>query len=152
VIEAAINMVISGKYRIIFVHLRKTGGESISAAIASAADKKCGNLYKHMTASRIMEKFPKKWNKYYKFCFVRNPWDLAVSFYFHLRKPLYVDWKTLRKQYPRFRGKLNPKYACKMAMEEPFDSWVKKFTVGTQHGQMKIWQDTVAFSGFNWRR
>lgn len=84
-------------------------------------------LDKHSTAREIKEVLgPEEWNDCHVFTFVRNPYDRVVSFYHHLRKPLYLDRKTLGRQYPEFldSGFLEPAEACKAAMEYEFDEWV----------------------------
>ena len=65
---------IDHKKKCIFVHVTKTGGSSIQLAL---------NMENyHLPASKIKEIVGKnKWNDYFKFSFVRNPWDKIVSQY-----------------------------------------------------------------------
>jgi hypothetical protein len=64
----------------IFVHVIKTGGTSIATAL-NMNDKKC-----HMPASEIRKKVGQKiWNDYFKFTFVRNPFEKIVSQYHYNR-------------------------------------------------------------------
>lgn len=43
----------------------------------------------HMDAQKISARVdPKIWNSYFKFCFDRNPWDKAVSWYYWLTRDL----------------------------------------------------------------
>ena len=70
----------------IYIHIPKTGGMSIESILGSNLK----NIHqrplsiKHGYPSEW--KYPKYWKKYYKFTFVRNPWDRAVSaYYFNLK-------------------------------------------------------------------
>jgi len=76
---------ISDKYKSVFIHYPKTAGESITSALTPTLEPKAGR--KHLTAIQVKNAFgQEKWEKYFKFSIVRNPWDRAVSWYFHLRK------------------------------------------------------------------
>ena len=67
---------INHEKKIIFVHIPKTGGTSIESLFCSS------NLYgkeKHLMSH---EYDPKHLKSYFKFSFVRNPWDRSLSYYF----------------------------------------------------------------------
>jgi len=50
-------------------------------------------FFNHMTATQAHNRLPREvWNGYFKFCFVRNPWDRTVSM-FH--------WENRGKERPR---------------------------------------------------
>lgn len=63
------------KHKIIFVHINRTGGTSIEKFFNS-------KLHDHSCAQHILAEVGKeKWNEYFKFSIVRNPWDRLVSAY-----------------------------------------------------------------------
>jgi len=105
-------MIISHKYKFIFIKPNKVAGTSIEIALA----KHCGEsdiitpiteynpksdsthynqparnyeedgYYHHITPAKIKSKLGDKWNEYYKFTVVRNPYDRIVSSYFWNKK------------------------------------------------------------------
>ncbi len=87
-------MPVSHKYQIIFVHIPKTGGSSIERALGIYGVNNSGdNLQvnedilfgqdlQHLTMSNILLRMGHDiCDRYFKFAFVRNPWDRALSEY-----------------------------------------------------------------------
>jgi hypothetical protein len=67
------------KYECIFVHITKSAGTSVATSLF-------GQLPYHYTASQYRVIFGRKcFDKYYKFAFVRNPWDRLYSAYSYLK-------------------------------------------------------------------
>ena len=100
-------MLLSLRYKFLFVHIAKTGGTSIRATLNRyrwrdpyyAAQFVCSRI-SHLTGHRLGCKFPRHakidaakemlpWELFeslFKFAFVRNPWDLQVSSWHHLKR------------------------------------------------------------------
>ena len=100
-------MLLSHKHNFLFIHIAKTGGTSVRAALNHLRWRDpwylpqfiCSKL-SHLTGHRIGSKFPRHakaiaaremlpkefFDQLYKFTFVRNPWDLQVSSFHHIRR------------------------------------------------------------------
>ncbi|MGX2041936.1 sulfotransferase family 2 domain-containing protein [Methylocaldum sp. MU1018] len=100
-------MLLSLKYNFLFVHIAKTGGTSVRDALwrqkwtdpYRIPQFLCSKL-SAMTGHKIGAKFPRHakiiaakemlprevFEGLFKFAFVRNPWDLQVSSYHHIRR------------------------------------------------------------------
>jgi len=123
------DMIISHKYKFIFIKTNKTAGTSVEIALSrfcGARDiitplaredeevrkdlgfpgpqhyltpiwecnlgelrrylqigKRRPKFYNHISASLVRERIGERvWNRYYKFCFERNPWDRVLSLYY----------------------------------------------------------------------
>lgn len=118
-------MIVSHKYSFIFVHVWKTGGNSIRDCLKNYAEalnpkskhprfdlmgfsSKIGkskpmDIDQHITFNEIKAIIGnKRFNRYFKFAFVRNPLDLVVSHYHfitqyknnHPRKALIRNFKS----------------------------------------------------------
>ncbi len=88
-------MFISHKYRAIFIHIQRTGGNSIHTVFQKADPNLVEMLpvepskkrTKHCFASDIQERIDAKMFKEYTiFCVVRNPFDRMVSWYFRFKR------------------------------------------------------------------
>ncbi len=100
-------MLISLKYNFMFIHIAKTGGTSIRAAlqryrwrdpwcwlgavcnrISDASGHRIGvKIPRHAKAVAALELLPREtFLSLFKFAFVRNPWDLQVSSWHHIRR------------------------------------------------------------------
>jgi len=74
---------ISHELRCIFVHVQKTGGSSIRGALRMAQS----DAHKHRFAIELRALYgADTWNQYFKFAFVRNPWDRLVSWWEMMRR------------------------------------------------------------------
>jgi hypothetical protein len=112
-------MPLSKRYRFIYIHIPKCAGSSIEFALKKADRNLCyhgrasskqkealgSSWLHHVTAERLKRTLPTEdWRLFFKFTFVRNPWDLMVSFYhFHKRRAVP----------PRFRELLSEKWSFK---------------------------------------
>jgi hypothetical protein len=119
-------MLLSIKYNFLFVHIAKTGGTSVRAALAPLRWRDplyipqfIASRISHATGHRTASKLPRHakiiaakemlpmelFDSLFKFAFVRNPWDLQVSSWHHLRRerprlvediedfPEFIRWK-----------------------------------------------------------
>lgn len=122
-------MLLSNRYKFLFVHIAKTGGTSIRTALQGLRWRDpwflpmflCSRL-SHLSGHRIAAKLPRHakiiaaqemlpretFQSLFKFAFVRNPWDLQVSSFHHIRRerPHYLGGHD---EFATFlRWKLNP--------------------------------------------
>lgn len=67
---------INHKHKCIFLHVPKTGGTSIRDAVFGSNLR--GN---HMSWEQAKEAYTQYWDDYFKFTFVRNPWDRVYSIF-----------------------------------------------------------------------
>jgi len=100
---------ISHDYRCVFIHIPRTGGNSIEYALegieltdatGSPTTQWDHKLHKghrgfkrdnrrritHWTAAQVQRQYPEVFQRYFTFTFVRNPWDQVVSRYGHERE------------------------------------------------------------------
>lgn len=116
-------MIISHRYKFIFIHVWKTGGTSIARALAPFAEngteeasffrslfekKKplSSDFEQHITCAELSEKLDQKYFKnYFKFAFVRNPLSWEVSYYhFITQKPNNHPQKEIIRQLGSFEN------------------------------------------------
>jgi hypothetical protein len=74
-------MLISNSGKFIFIHIEKTGGCSIEQVIKEHVPDARHILGRHDHASLAKSEIGAEWGQYFKFAFVRNPWDRLVSWY-----------------------------------------------------------------------
>lgn len=123
-------MLLSHKHNFLFVHIAKTGGTSVRTALSKY---RWGSKYSlpqflagklsQFTGHKIGSRFPRHskivaakemlpsefFQDLFKFSFVRNPWDLQVSSYHHLKR----ERPHLLASHPDFKSftmwKFDPK-------------------------------------------
>ena len=119
-------MLLSVKHNFLFVHIAKTGGTSVRDALQHLrwrdpwyyAQGLCHRL-NELSKDRIGMKFPRHakailakealpeafFEGLFKFTFVRNPWDLQVSSYHHIRRswPHLVEGRDDFGEFLRWR-------------------------------------------------
>ena len=100
-------MFLSVKHRFLFVHIAKTGGTSVRASLQHlhrrdpwywpmflcsrlsrlSGHRIAGKLPRHAKIVAAKELLPRAFfDELFKFAFVRNPWDLQVSSFYHIRR------------------------------------------------------------------
>lgn len=111
---------ISDSLQLIFMHIPKTGGSSVSYHLKGiSSDKVClaesrlgidtgvsvndpetGKNVKHISINKLIKQNP-KYKDYYKFTIVRNPYDRVMSYYFW-----YKGTRRFRRGFERDNFKL----------------------------------------------
>lgn len=90
------------EHRCIFVHIPKTAGVSVAKSLFGNL---AGGHTRIATYQRIFS--PEDFHSYFKFTFVRNPWDRVVSAYTFLKSEAITSWnldwaKEHLDQFDRF--------------------------------------------------
>jgi chondroitin 4-sulfotransferase 11 len=73
-------VLVSDRQRLVFVHIQKTGGSTVLRLLQARVPDIRYIAPKHAFAIRGKQKLG-AWDEYFKFAFVRNPWDRLVSWY-----------------------------------------------------------------------
>jgi hypothetical protein len=82
-------MILNNKYKFVFVHIQKTGGTSITNSLYKVE----GSENKNNPHSFLKTIDQNLFNEYFKFCFVRNPWDRLISWYnMMIQKKIHNDF------------------------------------------------------------
>ncbi len=83
-------MILNDKYNFLFVHIQKTAGSSITNVLNNLEFTYSLN-HSHSFISSVEYKY----HDYFKFSFVRNPWDRLVSWYnMMLNKSIHNDFSN----------------------------------------------------------
>ena len=77
---------ISHTHKFIFTHIPKTGGSSVHSSLNDYFEP---NQWMHSLLQKDLKKCS---NDYFKFAFVRNPWDLVVSMYHYVWYSEVMEW------------------------------------------------------------
>lgn len=84
-------MLISRSRRLAFVHIQKTGGSTLAGLLARHVPDLETLGAKHGSAVDVRGQLP-DWDTYFKFAFVRNPWDRLVSWYSMIDQARVIRW------------------------------------------------------------
>ena len=70
---------ISHKHKCIFIHISRTGGSTIERLLQGEDQWNRDPYSKHITTARAKKLYSEWWDDYFKFTFVRNPYDRVLS-------------------------------------------------------------------------
>ena len=77
-------MIISHKYKLIFIHIYKTAGTFVTKVLKNL-DEDIENVDVHIKAKDAKNKYSEIWDEYTKICVVRNSWDWQMSLFFYMK-------------------------------------------------------------------
>jgi chondroitin 4-sulfotransferase 11 len=83
---------VENKYNIIFIHIPKTGGKALYYSLFKS------EMQAHQSIIAYFLYDKRKFNKYFKFAVVRNPWDRFSSAYYYLKSEKKYLAHTLNDQ------------------------------------------------------
>lgn len=102
-------MLISRGSRFVFIHIQKTGGKSVESVLKRHVPDAANVLGTHDHAAWAKPHYETVWDDYFKFAFVRNPWDRLVSWYSMIEaQTAPASWRerVLRRRQPRLDRRL----------------------------------------------
>ena len=119
-------MLISKKKKFIFVHVQKTAGISLQHVLTShAPDTRLWHGRHSHASSGLAEIGREKWERYFSFGFVRNPWDRLVSHYSMIRDKIDELNPEQRAEPRPFKFEL---WNCVLHFSHDFDSFLDNCT------------------------
>jgi chondroitin 4-sulfotransferase 11 len=132
-------MLLSHDKKFLFVAVHKTGSTSIRRLLNKYTDVNASSQSKspyffHATASSLQSEFAMNqwdWSSYFKFAFVRNPWERLVSAYFY-RQKMVKKWKETPPKND-FYNNVHEAFSHELGTTKNFKDWVKKFLVNGKH-------------------
>lgn len=130
-------MLVSHRHRFIFIHVYKVAGTSIRAALEPYCEDAwkrrlarmplVGRVYRprlpdpHLTAAQARELLPASvFDGYFKFAFVRNPWDWQVSLYHFMLKETGHHQHALARSFGSFDAYLRWRVESDLHLQEAF--------------------------------
>jgi hypothetical protein len=124
----------------IFVHLRKTGGTSVSRALGDIEHPR----EKHLGPAGYVKKYGRRvWERAFTFTVIRNPYDALVSDYFFAKR-LWKEGVTMGKKQ-------------ELASKLDFKDWVKIYFkdlykgIQSKDGSIKIKGNVCTIDGVEYR-
>lgn len=137
-------MIISFRRKFLFIHIPKTAGESVRELLLMPANGGAQFMRKHafyMDAQAVMGN---ELEQFRVFSVVRNPYEQVVSFYEHLRKPLYMSVDEIEQKWPGAHGRLTPHWASELAMRLDFPEYVRR-VYAEPEGPHRLMKDHCAW-------
>lgn len=112
-------MLLSEKYKILFIEIPKTASTVVGSALNNILGKKnvlhildrfdntkYNHVYRHCPINNAFLDFPES-KEYFKFCFVRNPWDKMVSMWRYMERHTFLSYVNSKS----FTGFARRKYS-----------------------------------------
>lgn len=144
-------MIISHKYRFIFIHGPKTAGTTITDRLQAVCgdedllvQRRQSGLRKHEGAARVREFVGDDvWRDYFKFTFERNPWDKVFSLYCmqmdpdHWRRDEGSHWTRARSA---LRGRIYER------RKPTFRQWLLRKNRGFFHTPLPVYLGYLYFT------
>src|SRR5450759_2958070 len=92
-------MLLSKRVRFIYLHLPRTAGFSIEAALPEWSDVDGKMVFNGHATAYLLNQLILEWPSFFSFAFVRNPWDYWVSMYEHVLTigPQHPEWGLLSR-------------------------------------------------------
>lgn len=119
-------MLISKKKKFIFVHVQKTAGTSLRRVLReNASDARQWHGRHGHASSGIAEIGRERWDQYFSFGFVRNPWDRLVSHYAMIRDRIADLTPEQRREARPFKVEL---WNYVLHFSEDFESFLDNCT------------------------
>lgn len=119
---------ISHLHKTIFIHVPKTGGSSISSLFEKEPHH--AGMRHHEKASEIQVSLKEKWDQYFKWAIVRNPWDRMVSMYFFRKSRKLFDFAEDHEFVKN--------------TDRSFDSWLDRL-LSIRHSEHAFWLNQFNF-------
>ncbi len=92
-------MIISNTNKFIFIFIPRTAGESIRRSLESFVETAANEVVEHISANSLRKRLGEKWNEYFTFAIIRNPWSRVVSTYLALKESENTKISNLFSNY-----------------------------------------------------